>query len=520
MTPTGSADDIAGCAASAIRPPRRTKLVSAAAALAALCLASPARAAGPSSAQPAPDVSTATPNPDAGATTATPAGIAAAAASPAPNIDQRTTLLGDMGGLRTLLGDYGITFNLSEIDEVLGNVTGGRTQEVAYDGLTTASIQVDSKAAFGYDGGSFNVSALQYHGRNLSADTLLNLQTASGIEADRATRLWELWYQQKLFGGMMDVRVGQQSLDQEFIGSTNAALFINTAFGWPLVPSYDLPGGGPAYPLSALGVRVRVVPTPGITVLAGVYNGSPARADCVGDAQRCNPSGTSFPLDGDQLIIGEVQYSFPVQGDLVTPSHQGLLPGTYRLGFWVDTESFADQRYDTAGLSLADPASDGTPLQHHDNWSVYGTMDQAVWQAPGSGAESLNLFVRAMGSPSDRNLISLSVNVGFVLKAPLPQRDADSAGLALGYGEISSSARGLDRDTQQFTGTGLTGSGFARSDESFIEATYQYVPFPWLQVQPDMQYVFNPGGGIADPDDPIHKIRNEAIFGLRTNIIF
>ena len=38
--------------------------------------------------------------------------------------------------------------------------------------------------------------------------------------------------------------------------SQNALLFVNTMFGWPMVPSADLPGGGPAYPLSALGVRV------------------------------------------------------------------------------------------------------------------------------------------------------------------------------------------------------------------------------------------------------------------------
>ena len=37
--------------------------------------------------------------------------------------------------------------------------------------------------------------------------------------------------------------------------SQNASYFVNTMFGWPMLPSADLPGGGPAYPLSALGVR-------------------------------------------------------------------------------------------------------------------------------------------------------------------------------------------------------------------------------------------------------------------------
>ena len=102
------------------------------------------------------------------------------------------------------------------------------------------------------------------------------MQTASGIEADRATRLWELWYDQKFDReGRFDLRVGQQSLDQEFMVSQNALLFVNTMFGWPMVPSADLPGGGPAYPLSALGVRWRVRRSDSLTFLAGVFNGSP-----------------------------------------------------------------------------------------------------------------------------------------------------------------------------------------------------------------------------------------------------
>ena len=87
-------------------------------------------------------------------------------------------------------------------------------------------LQLDTKRAFGWYGGTFNVSALQIHGSNLSADNLLTLQTASGIEADRSTRLWELWYQQKfLEEDRLDIKIGQQSLDQEFMVSQNAQLF-------------------------------------------------------------------------------------------------------------------------------------------------------------------------------------------------------------------------------------------------------------------------------------------------------
>jgi porin len=53
-----------------------------------------------------------------------------------------------------------------------------------------------------------------------------------------------------------------------------------------------------------------------------------------------------------------------------------------------------------------------------------------------------------------------------------------------------------------------------------VEATYQYEVTPWLQLQPDVQYVFNPGGGLANPSNPTQRIRNELVLGARTNISF
>ena len=35
------------------------------------------------------------------------------------------------------------------------------------------------------------------------------------------------------------------------------------------------------------------------------------------------------------------------------------------------------------------------------------------------------------------------------------------------------------------------------STETFVEASYQYQAAKWWQIQPDIQYIFNPGAGIA-----------------------
>jgi porin len=425
-----------------------------------------------------------------------------------------SSLFGDMGGLRPFMSGYGLALSILETSEVLGNVTGGSKHGVDYDGLTQAVLQMDTQRAFGLYGGTFNVSGLQIHGRNESADYLNTLQTSSGIEADRANRLWELWYQQKfLEDDRLDVKVGQQSLDQEFMVSQNALLFVNTMFGWPMLPSADLPGGGPAYPLSALGVRFRARPIDPLTFLVGVFNGSPTD-NKPGDSQQVNQSGTSFPLNGGAMVIAEMQYSYPALGTMVYSEKSEPLARVYKLGFWYNSESFADQRYDNTGLSLASPLTTGNPAEHRGDYAFYGVADQMIWRDSGDpdGDRAISVFLRAMGTPlEDRNLIDFSLNAGFTFHEPFINRDDDSCGIAMGLAKVGNYASGVDQDT---------GGIPVRSTETFIEATYQYQFTPWWQIQPDFQYIFNPGGGVQNPVSPNERVKNELVLGLRMNILF
>jgi porin len=445
----------------------------------------------------------------------------APAASPAPagfftGIGRRDQLLGDLFGLRPLLSKYGITLSANETSEVLGNVTGGYKQGFAYDGLTQVELQLDTQRAFGFYGGTFNASALQIHGSNLSANNLGTLQTASGIEADDSTRLWELWYDQKLRrDGRLDLKIGQQSLDQEFMVSQNALLFVNTMFGWPMLPSADLPGGGPAYPLSGLGVRVRAQPTDSLVVLGGVFNGSPVDAAAMGDPQIANPSGTSFPLNGGVLAIGELQYTYPVLGGIVYGDKPEPLARTIKLGAWYDSENFSDLAIDTNGIPLASPASNGLPRIHQGNYAAYATIDQLLYQKAGDPYRTLSAFARVMGDPlGASNLIEFSMNAGLTLHEPIPHRRDDTLGIGMGYARVGSGAMASDAATAQFVDPATP----VRTGETYVEATYQYQLYPWIQLQPDFQYVFNPGAGILNPNAPNQRVQNEAVIGIRAII--
>ena len=251
-------------------------------------------------------------------------------------------------------------------------------------------------------------------------------------------------------------------------------------------------------------------------MLAGLFNGSPVN-NPNGDSQQVNASGTTFATNGGGLAIAELQYAYPSLGTMLYADQPEPLSRTYRLGMWYDTERFADQRFDSIGLSQANPGSTGIPGTHRGDYGIYGVVDQMLWVDPAEPDRSISVFTRIMGTPEvNRNLVSFSANLGVNFKEPFLGRDDDTAGLAMGYAKVSSGAAGLDRDTQAFGG----GYTPVRSNETFVEATYQYEAAPWLQLQPDVQYIMNPGGGVANPTSPDQRIKNELVFGLRTNILF
>ena len=435
-------------------------------------------------------------------------------------LNRSNALLGDMGGLRSALASRGITLGIQETSEFLGNTSGGKRTGFDYDGLTTVTLQLNTQRAFGHYGGLFNVSALSVHGTNLSSRNLGSLQTASGIEADTGTRLWELWYDQKMLEeDRLDVKVGLQSLDQEFMVSTNALYFVNTMFGWPMLPSADLPGGGPAYPLSALGARVAVRPVNGVQILAGVFSASPVtNADPSLDSQVTNHNGLSFPVGHGTMEIIEAQFSYPSLGAMVEPGESAPLGWTYRIGAWYNGYSgVQDQRYDTSGTLLADPNSNGIAQRHHGNYAFYAVADQLIWRDGVDPNRTIGVFGRVMWTPlKDRNVIDASLNAGFVFHSPFRYRTDDTFGVGVGYAHVSSRAAQYDADTNTYNDTPSP----VRSSEKFVELTYQYQLKPWMQIQPDLQYVFNPGAGVPITSGSSQRIKNELVLGVRTNISF
>ena len=422
------------------------------------------------------------------------------------------TLTGDWGGLRKELADKnGISFAMSYTSEVWGNVSGGMKRGASYDGVLEPEIDVDLEKLVGWTGASFSVSMLQGHGPSLSNGWVGNIMTMSGsVVTPPATRLYNLWLQQNLFGDVLSIRAGIMNVDAEFMTNLIGGTFLNTTFTWSSWAGADLPGGGPANPLSAPGVRVRVKPPIDHSYIrAAVFSGDPTGHEGSNSASTGIPSGTVISFNGGVFAIAEAGYEVNQKQDDKGP------PAAFRLGgFYHSSNHFQDQRFATDGLSLADPLSTGVPLEHHGDWGIYASADGTFYQT-GDG-NSLSGFLRVgTVTPGDRNLISLYADAGLTYSGLIPGRADDTAGIAVGFARIGDHARGLDQDTRFFTGNPLFP---VRSQEVVLEVTYKAQLTPWLTMQPDFQYVFNPSGGVLNPDGSPR--RNAVVLGFRSVVTF
>ena len=159
------------------------------------------------------------------------------------------------------------------------------------------------------------------------------------------------------------------------------------------------------------------------------------------------------------------------------------------------------------------------PLLHHGDDSIYSVIDQMIWRSsePGEADRTASAFLRAMGTPQgDRNLVVFSINAALVLHEPILHRDDDVSGWGIEYARVSGAEAAFNQATAFYTGAFTP----VRTGETVIEVTYQYQLTPAVILQPDFQYVFNPGAGLANPTTPNQQIKDEAVIGLRVNLTF
>ncbi len=265
------------------------------------------------------------------------------------------------------------------------------------------------------------------------------------------------------------------------------------------IAAVNLPGGGPAYPLSAVGARIKYELPKDASLLLAIFNGDPA-GPCPGDPDTCNRYGLSFRASDPAFMMGELQFRRNRGKD-----DTGLAT-TLKIGGWSHLGQFADKRYDNAGVPLASPASDGMPLMHRGDYGIYGVIDQQLYRPQGGDGDSgVSIFSRASVSPSNCNDVNFFIDGGIVFSGMIPSRPNDKFGASVIYARFSDSIRGFDQDRISF-GTLFTPP---RDYETNLELTYAAQIVPGWIIQPMYTSIWHPSGtGIRYPDAQVTGVRS------------
>ena len=424
---------------------------------------------------------------------------------------EREKLTGDWGGARTALKNRGVEINLNYIADSFSALRGGVRQGTSFEGRVDLHTDYDLEKLVGWTGGKAHARAFQLHkGRYNAIDLVQSIADPSNIDAVPTTRLFSVWFLQE-FGKAASIAAGMLAADDEYLVGRTAGGLINATFGWAPIVGANMPGGGPAFPLTSPGVRLKLNPTEEFSILAAVLTGHPGGKDCNDlNPQICNKHGFKATFQDGTLWALSLDYEVNREKD-----SKGLA-AAYKIGAWYHTgNKFADQRFGVASGGVIVPLAAGpeNKLYHGNDWGVFAVIDQMLWRA---GERSVSVFTRGGFSPPDRNLISWYVDGGIGFKGLLPGRADDILTFGAAYSKISKDAAAADWDTLLMSGSPYP----IRNSEAVFEASYIWQIAPWWSIQPDIQYIVRPGGNVPHPDDASRRVGNALVLGARTTINF
>lgn len=363
----------------------------------------------------------------------------------------RDNLTGDWWGARDTLQRRGIIPAVSFLQAVSENFSGGiRTNRIDWRYRLDVSLTLDTAKLLGWKGGTAFVDFMAHGGQNPALNLVGAAQAISAIDQNPATRLDQIWYKQELLGKDLWVKLGRIDTTYDFDDIRDAQPFLNGSFGFtPTIFVF------PSYPFSAWGGEVCCKPWKHLQLQAGLFDGN--TEDTLPAVASADPNAVENPYG--LLAIGEQSVHW-----YLSPRR---LSGSVALGEWYHTGTF--QTYA------------GTPTQDADGFYMY--LDQTLWKwshQNGHTASRIGAFVQyswANGKLTDinRNLLG-----GLRWRGPIHGRPDDNLGIGASWTHIS-----------RYAGT-------QHNYECIVEGFYSLEVTPWLNVQPDLQYVIHPGGTYAN----------------------
>lgn len=342
----------------------------------------------------------------------------------------------------------GMTTELIYTGEWVANLDGGIKQSSRYLNNLDLTLSIDTATANWWENGEVFAYVLAVGG-GAATEVVGDMQATSNIESASALRLYEFWYRHQI-NENVGALIGLHDYNSVFDALDTAGLFFNSSFGI----SPDISQVGPSiFPETSLALVIDTTFGDNHYLNVAAYDGVPGNGK--------SEQGTHIRLDSEDGIFYAAELG--TTGDNT--------PYKLAIGAWHKTTNFND---------------DITGKAHDNNSGVYAIGEYSF-------NDKLQGFVQLGHADSQRNVIDNYLGFGVNYQSPLATDDI--FGVAFGYAQLSD-------DYQKA----------ANSDayEAVLEITYLYPINEWLAIQPDVQYVINPG---ADS-----TLDNATVFALRVEI--
>jgi porin len=356
--------------------------------------------------------------------------------------------------------------------DALANVRGGLREGSAWIDTVELAGTFAAGRALGIGDLTLFASLVRSNPPTFSDRYVGDAMIVSNIDSEQALRVLEAWVDWGFdAGGPGSVRVGLYDVNSEFDTTRSRGLFINSAYGMGQEFAQTGRNGPSVYPETALAARAAWAPAEPWLLEFAAVDGVP------GDPGDTHRSRWHLSRSEGALLIGEVSVA---AGPIAQLS----------LGHWRYTATFE-------GLQRQD--SDGRDQLARDNHGTYVTAELAPQTAPNDVGPRWSGFLRA-GTANDRiNAFEQHVAAGVVVAGPWPGRRGNQLGLAASEVRVGDDYRTARRRD------GAPAERYERN----VELTWRVSVSEHAVLQPDLQYVVNPGAERRLPDAWVVGLRLE-----------
>ncbi len=319
--------------------------------------------------------------------------------------------------------------------DLVSNFSGGIETGTTYLGLADLFLHFDTRNAGLWKGGEFLIHGANSHGGEPSNTLVGDFQGISNIEAGNHTFLYELLYKQTFTN--FTATVGLQDLNMEFANSEVSSLFLNSSFGIHSVIADNT--SAPIFPITKPGITFCWDISKIIRLKTAIYKGCPIDFDS-------NPYNLKWNLNYEKgfLWITESQFSWT---------------GNRKKNNMLKVGAFYHQHCPFE-----------TEYEITRDYGVYLVGDHHIFSDLNKNRE-LRFFYQFGVSPRNDNFAY--VGAGCAYRGLLNTKGTDVLGLAFANGRMSNDCG---------------------PDETTFELSYKVQLTPQIYLQPDLQYVVNPGG--------------------------